>query len=111
MKKNTSGSKMKAKLKRLAQRIKISFFDACHALDILPVFREAAGGGESSGGLGYHDKTPIGIPGAKFHAMTGQAEKSADVRRQRANDRANRNRVLGRPDYYSNFEKYNNFKV
>ncbi len=111
MKKNKNRIKMRAKLKKLGALIKNSFFNACNALEIVPVFYEAAGGGSSSGGVKYHGKAIIGLPGAKYHAMTGQAENSADVRRTRANGRAHRNQVIGRPAYYSDYDKYNNFTV
>ncbi len=89
-----------------------SFYRACTWLeDIEPIFREAAEGNGDGGGATYHGWAPIGLPGAKFHAMTGQTEKSHDVRRARKEGRAFRAKVTGRPDYYGSFEKTNNFKM
>lgn len=90
-----------------------TFYRACIFLDdIEPVFREAAEGeGDGGGGATYHGWAPIGLPGAKFHAMTGQMEKSHDVRRARAEARNFRSQAMDRPDYYSSFEKTNNFKM
>lgn len=45
-----------------------------------------------------------GLPGAKYHAMLGQIEKTHDIRRQRANARAFRNQIIQRPNYYSSFD-------
>jgi len=89
-----------------------TFYIACQNLDILPLFREAASGaGDEDGGTPFHGWAPIGLPGAKFHAMTGQMEKSHDVRRARAEGRAYRAQIMGRPDYYGSFEKCNSLKM
>ncbi len=101
----------KINLKSLATIITLSFFNAVHAIHIEPVFNEAAGGGDDSGGATWHKWAPIGLPGAKFHAMTGQMEKSHDVRRSRMEARNFRGTVLDRPDYYGSFEKTNSLKM
>lgn len=74
-----------------------------------PDFDEAAGLEKRS--AKWHGWAPIGLPGAKFHAMTGQMEKSHDVRRARAAGRAYRAESMGRPAYYDIFAKINNFKM
>ena len=90
-----------------------AFFDAANDEEhIEPVFNDAADGkGESGGGVKWHAKDIIGLPGAKFHAMTGQMESSHDVRRARAEAKNFRNEVLDRAEYYGAFEKYNNFTM
>jgi hypothetical protein len=96
-------------LKGIAKLLQESFFDA--ACDhIVPIFTEAASGGDS-GGVSYHGMGPIGIPGAKYHTMGGQNENTNLVRKARSAAKAVRNRVLNRPDYYGNFEKYNNLQM
>lgn len=103
--------KSKFSLKGWAAIFAMSFFSAANdAEHVEPVFNEAAGG-ESSGGVKWHKMAPIGLPGAKFHAMTGQMEKSHDVRRARAEGKGFRNSVLERADYYDAFEKYNNLTM
>lgn len=102
----------KINLKSLAAIIALSFFNAVNAVHIEPVFNEAAGDTSGdSGGAKWHAKDIIGIPGAKFHAMTGQAEGSQDVRRARAEGKAFRAQAIDRPDYYGSFEKTNNFTM
>jgi len=108
----TNGMNMAKKgLKTLATLIALSFFDAANAVHIEPVFNEAAGGSEDGGGATWHKWAPIGLPGAKFHAMTGQMEKSHDFRRSRAEAKGFRNTVLDRADYYDSFEKVNSLKM
>ena len=98
--------------KSWAALIALSFFNAANDLDhVEPVFNDAAGGGDDDGGVKWHGIIPIGLPGAKFHTMTGQMEKSHDVRRARAEARASRDSVLDRPDYYGSFEKTNSLKM
>lgn len=89
-----------------------AFFDAANdAEHVEPVFNDAAGSGDDGGGAKWHAWAPIGLPGAKFHAMTGQMEKSHDVRRARMEGKSFRNTVLDRADYYGAFEQYNNLKM
>lgn len=98
------------KVHNLLKRLSRTFLDA--VLDhVEPVFNEAAGGGDDGGGAKWHGWAPIGLPGAKFHAMTGQMEKSHDVRRARAAGKACSATVMGRPDYYGSFEKTNSFSM
>ncbi len=79
--------------------------------DIEPVFREAAEGEGDDDGAKWHGMCPIGIPGAKFHAMTGQTEASNDVRRSRVEGKSYRNKVIDRADYYDSFDKVNSLKM
>ncbi len=77
-----------------------------------PVFREAAeGSGEDGGGVTWHTIDPMGLPGAKFHAMTGQSENTQVIRQNRAAAKGYANQVLDRADYYDSFEQYNNFSM
>jgi hypothetical protein len=80
------------------------------AQHIEPIFRQAAGYLQMDK-VKFHGKAIIGLPGAKYHTMVGQVEGSALVRRARAAGRALRDQILGRPDYYASFEKYNNFTM
>ena len=103
----------KFNLKGWAAIFALSFFNAANDIEhVEPVFNEAAGGEDDGGGAKWHKWAPIGLPGAKFHAMTGQMEKSHDVRRARAEAKGFRNSVvLDRADYYDAFEKYNSLKM
>lgn len=102
----------KFSLKGWAAIFALSFFNAANDVDhVEPVFNEAAEGEGDGGGAKWHGWAPIGLPGAKFHAMTGQMEKSHDVRRARAEAKANRNSVLDRADYYDSFDKVNSLKM
>lgn len=108
---NMTKTGLKKGLKSWAAIIAFSFFNAANDIDhVEPVFNEAAGGGDD-GGASWHAWAPIGLPGAKFHAMTGQMEKSHDVRRARMEGRNFRGTVMDRPDYYGSFEKTNNFTM
>lgn len=99
------------KVTGMLKRLSRSFVEA--AEDVLPViFREAAeGGDESGGGAKFHGMAIIGLPGAKFHAMTGQSEGSHEVRRARIEGKAFSQTSLGRPDYYGAFEQYNSLTI
>ncbi len=98
------------KVQNLLKRLSRTFLDA--VLDhVEPVFNEAAGGGGDSGGAKWHGWAPIGLPGAKFHAMTGQAENTNLVRQARIAGKACSATTMGRPDYYGSFEKYNRFSM
>lgn len=102
----------KAGFSSWAQLMLQAFFDAANDVEhVEPVFNEAAGETDSGGGAKWHGWAPIGLPGAKFHAMTGQMEKSHDVRRARMEGKNFRNEVLQRADYYGAFEKYNSLKM
>jgi len=97
-------------VKNLLKRLSRSFLDA--VLDhIEPVFNEAAEGESDGGGAKWHGWAPIGLPGAKFHAMTGQAENTNLVRQSRAANKGFSAQTMGRPDYYGSFEKYNKFSM
>ena len=98
------------KVTGLLKRLSLLFWEAV-LWHCEPEFREAAEGSGDSGGAKWHKWAPIGLPGAKFHAMTGQMEKSHDVRRSRAEGRGFRAQVLNRPDYYGSFEKVNSLKM
>jgi len=98
-----SDKKTLTKIKTLGYALWRAFQIADCPEDIEPVFREAAEGGSDSGGAKWHGWAIRGLPGAKYHTMVGQVETSADVRRQRANNRNFRDSSLGRPDYYRNF--------
>ena len=80
------------------------------AKHIEPIFRMVAGL-EQNQKAKWHGWAPIGLPGAKFHAMTGQSEKSHLVRLARKYARAFRDQVLRRPDYYASFDRYNRLKM
>jgi len=99
------------KVRTLLKRLSRTFVDAAiHHVE--PVFNEAAEGDDGDGGgVKWHGKAPIGIPGAKFHAMTGQTENSNLVRQERAAGREYREQVLDRPDYYGSFEKCNKLQM
>ena len=97
-------------VKGLIKKLSLVFYEAIHHIE--PLFNEAAEGeGERGGGAKFHGMGPIGIPGAKFHAMTGQAEGTADIRRMRAEGRAFSAEVAGRPDYYSDYANVNSLKM
>ncbi len=109
---NMTKTGLKNGLKSWAAIIAFSFFNAANDIDhVEPAFNEAAGGEGDGGGVKFHGMNPIGIPGAKFHAMTGQMEKSHDVRRARMEGKNFRGTVLDRPDYYGSFEKTNSLKM
>ena len=102
----------KKAIETIGRALKRAFQTADCPEDIEPVFREAAEGEGDGGGVKYHGWKPFGLPGAKFHAMTGQSESNNDVRRSRADGKSFRNHtVLNREDYYDSFEQYNNFKI
>lgn len=64
-------------------------------------FLMAAAGVPEAGDSKYHGWGIRGLPGAKYHAMTGQAENTHLVRQQRAAGRDFREYVvLQHPDYY-----------
>lgn len=99
-------------VKTMLKRLSRSFLDA--VLDhVEPVFNDAATGGSSGdgGGVQWHGWAAIGLPGAKFHAMTGQAENTNLVRQARAAGKGFSAQVLERPDYYGAFEQYNSLKI
>lgn len=93
----------------LGRQFKSAFAVASKAVDdIKPVFLDAANGLKRVAAE-WHDKTPIGIPGAKFHAMIGQIENSHVVRMARQNGRDFRDRF--RPAYYAIFAKINSLQM
>jgi chitinase len=95
----------------LVSFVKTAFTKASKFIeDIQPVFHQAAFG-KMVKRLSFHGKAIIGLPGAKFHAMTGQVENSHLVRRARAEGRAWRDRVIGRPGYYGAFANFNSLKM
>jgi len=98
------------KVKSLLKRLNRTFLDA--VLDhVEPVFNKAASGGDDSGGAKWHKWAPIGLPGAKFHAMTGQAENTNLVRQSRIAGKASSATAMGRPDYYGDFDKFNSLTI
>lgn len=102
----------KINLKSWAVLIAFSFFNAANDVEhVEPAFNEAAGETDSGGGVKWHAIAPMGLPGPKFHAMTGQMEKSHDVRRARVEAKGARASAMGQPDYYGSFEKINSFKM
>ena len=99
------------KVTGLLKKLTLRFLEAAY-FHVEPIFREAAeGSGDDSGGAKWHGWAPIGLPGAKFHAMTGQAENTQLVRQSRAAGKGFQAQVLERPDYYGSFEKYNKFSM
>ena len=102
----------KGAMKKMLKRLSRTFLDA--VLDrVEPVFNSAAEGEDSKSPtkVKWHKKNPIGIPVPKFHAMTGQAERTHEVRRSRIESKAGRAAAMGRPDYYGSFEKVNSLKM
>jgi len=98
------------KVTSLLKRLSRSFLDA--VLDhVEPVFNEAASGESDGGGVKWHGWAPIGLPGAKFHAMTGQAENTNLVRQARVAGKASSATAMGRPDYYGDFDKFNSLTI
>jgi len=97
-------------VQNVLKRLSRSFIDAVLS-HVEPVFNEAASGGDDGGGASWHGWAPIGLPGAKFHAMTGQAENTNLVRQSRAAGKACSAATMGRPEYYGNFQKYNSFSM
>lgn len=96
----------------IARALRRAFKLADSPDEIEPIFREAAeGDDDSSGGVKWHGCGGVGIPGAKYHAMTGQTEKSNDVRQARKAAKSYRNKVINRAEYYDAFEKINSLKV
>ena len=105
---------LKSSLKKIVALSAKSFKNASEHIEehVEPIFREAAEGeGESGGGAKWHGMGIMGIPGAKFHAMTGQSENTQLIRQSRAAAKGYQNQVLDRADYYDSFEKYNNFSM
>ncbi|MEM6812054.1 MAG: hypothetical protein AAF549_06275 [Pseudomonadota bacterium] len=93
------------------KRLTLNFLEAAY-FHAKPDFEEAAkGSGDSSGGVKWHGFNAIGLPGAKYHAMTGQAENTQLVREARAAGKGFQAQVLDRPDYYGSFETYNTLKI
>lgn len=99
-------------VKNLLKRLSRTFLDAV-LNHVEPVFNEAAEGEDSKSPtkVKWHKKNPIGIPVPKFHAMTGQAERTHEVRRSRIESKAGRAAAMGRPNYYAGFEKINSLKM
>ncbi|MEM8833903.1 MAG: hypothetical protein AAGB32_05120 [Pseudomonadota bacterium] len=100
------------KVTGLLKKLTLRFLEAAY-FHVEPVFREAAegeGSGDSSG-VKWHGFNAIGLPGAKYHAMTGQVENSNLVRQARAAGKGFQAQVLDRPDYYGSFEQYNSLKI
>ncbi len=97
-------------VKNLLKRLSRTFLDAV-LNHVEPVFNEAAEGESDSKGVKWFHKKPIGLPAPKFHAMTGQAERTHEVRRSRIESKMGRAATLGRPDYYAGFEKINSLKM
>ena len=101
----------KKTIQSLARALGRAFKFADCPEDIEPVFREAAEGEGEGGGVKWHGMGGVGVPEAKYHAMTGQAEATQDVRRSRMDAKNYRNKVIGRAEYYDSFEKYNTLEV
>jgi len=97
---------------KILKRLTLKFLEAAY-FHVEPVFKEAAEGeGDGDGGgVKWHGFNAIGLPGAKYHAMTGQVENSNLVRQARAAGKGFQAQVLERPDYYGSFEQYNSLKI